>query len=210
VALIYFAINLSIIGVVPWREFVPADAHPQSDFVVSIFMERIYGAKAATIFTAMVLWTAFGSVFALLLGYSRIPYAAAQDGYFFKIFGKLHPTKHFPYVSLIVLGLFSIICSLFSLGIVIDALITTRILIQFIGQIFAVMLLRKRAPEMQRPYRIWLYPLPSIMALVGWVFIFATTDWPIVLLGLGTLALGAIFFFVWSWHTGRWPFALPQ
>jgi amino acid transporter len=210
VALIYFAINLSIIGVVPWREFVPADAHPQSDFVVSIFMERIYGAKAATIFTAMVLWTAFGSVFALLLGYSRIPYAAAQDGYFFKIFGKLHPTKHFPYVSLIVLGLISIICSLFSLGIVIDALITTRILIQFIGQVFAVMLLRNRAPAMQRPYRIWLYPLPSIMALIGWVFIFATTDWPIVLLGLGTLALGAIFFFVWSWHTGRWPFALPQ
>jgi amino acid transporter len=209
VALIYFAINLSIIGVVPWRDFVPADTHPQSDFVVSIFMERIYGAKAATIFTVMVLWTAFGSVFALLLGYSRIPYAAAQDGYFFKIFGKLHPTKHFPYISLIVLGLISIICSLFSLGIVIDALITTRILIQFIGQIFAVMLLRKRAPEMQRPYRIWLYPLPSIVALVGWVFIFATTDWPIVLLGLGTLALGGIFFFVWSWYTGRWPFALP-
>jgi amino acid transporter len=209
VALIYFAINLSIIGVVPWRDFVPADTHPQSDFVVSIFMERIYGAKAATIFTAMVLWTAFGSVFALLLGYSRIPYAAAQDGYFFKVFGKLHPTKHFPYISLIVLGLISIVCSLFSLGIVIDALITTRILIQFIGQIFAVMLLRKRAPEMQRPYRIWLYPLPSIMALIGWVFIFATTDWPIVLLGLGTLALGAIFFFVWSWYTRRWPFALP-
>ena len=209
VALIYFAINLSIIGVVSWRDFVPADTHPQSDFVVSIFMERIYGPRAATIFTAMVLWTAFGSVFALLLGYSRIPYAAAQDGYFFRIFGKLHPTKHFPYISLIVLGLISILCSLFSLGIVIDALITTRILIQFIGQIFAVMLLRKRAPEMQRPYRIWLYPLPSIMALVGWVFIFATTDWPIVLLGLGTLALGAIFFFVWSWYTERWPFALP-
>jgi amino acid transporter len=210
VAIIYLAINLSIIGVVSWRDFVPASSHPESDFVVSIFMERIYGAKAATLFTAMVLWTAFGSVFALLLGYSRIPYAAAQDGYFFKIFGKLHPTKHFPYISLIVLGLISIICSLFSLGIVIDALITTRILIQFIGQIFAVMLLRKRAPEMQRPYRIWLYPLPSIMALIGWVFIFATTDWPIVLLGLGTLALGAIFFFVWSWHTERWPFALPQ
>lgn len=209
VAIIYLAINLSIIGVVPWRDFVPASSHPQSDFVVSIFMERIYGAKAATLFTAMVLWTAFGSVFALLLGYSRIPYAAARDGYFFKIFGRLHPTKHFPYISLIVLGLISIICSLFSLGIVIDALITTRILIQFIGQIFAVMLLRKSAPEMRRPYRIWLYPLPSVIALVGWVFIFATTDWPIVLLGLGTLALGVIFFFVWSWYTQRWPFALP-
>jgi amino acid transporter len=210
VAIIYFAINLSIIGVVSWRDFVPAGEHPQSDFVVSIFMEKIYGAKAATIFTAMILWTAFGSVFALLLGYSRIPYAAAQDGYFFKVFGKLHPTKHFPYISLIVLGVISIICSFFSLGIVIDALITTRILIQFIGQIFAVALLRKRAPDMRRPYRMWLYPLPSIMALFGWVFIFATTDWPIILLGLVTLSLGVIFFFIWSWYTERWPFAVTS
>ncbi len=207
VAIIYFAINLSIIGVVPWREFVPASAHPESDFIVSIFMEKIYGTKIATIFTAMVLWTAFGSVFALLLGYSRIPYAAAQDGYFFKVFGRLHPTKRFPYVSLITLGVISIICGFFSLGIVIDALITTRILVQFIGQIFAVMLLRKRAPDMPRPYRIWLYPIPNVVALVGWVFIFATTDWPIILVGLATLTLGAIVFFIWSFYTQRWPFA---
>src|SRR5262249_31350684 len=86
VAVIYFAVNLSIIGVVPWRDFVPYDAKPDSDFVVSTFMEKIYGPKVATAFTGMVLWTAFGSVFALLLGYSRIPYAAAQDGYFFKVF----------------------------------------------------------------------------------------------------------------------------
>jgi amino acid transporter len=210
VAIIYFAINLSIIGVVPWRDFVPAATHPESDFVVSIFMEKIYGTKIATIFTAMVLWTAFGSVFALLLGYSRIPYAAALDGYFFKVFGRLHPTKRFPYISLIVLGLISIVCGFFSLGSVIDALITTRILIQFIGQIFAVMLLRKRAPEMPRPYRMWLYPLPSIIALVGWVFIFATTEWPVILIGLGTLAAGAIVFLVWSWYTERWPFALAE
>jgi amino acid transporter len=206
VAIIYFAINLSVIGVVPWREFVPADAHPQSDFVVSILMEKIYGTRIATVFTAMILWTAFGSVFALLLGYSRIPYAAAQDGYFFKVFGKLHPTKQFPYVSLVVLGVISIICSFFSLGIVIDALITTRILVQFIGQVFAVMLLRKHAPDMPRPFRMWLYPLPAIIALLGWVFIFATTAWPVLILGLGTLALGAIVFFIWSWQTERWPF----
>lgn len=207
VALIYFAMNLSIIGVVPWREFVPAEAHPESGFVVSIMMEKIYGSKIATIFTAMVLWTAFGSVFALLLGYSRIPYAAALDGYFFKVFGWLHPTKRFPYVALLVLGVISIVCSFFSLDVVIDALITTRILVQFIGQIFALILLRRRAPDMPRPYRMWLYPLPSIIALVGWVFIFATANRPVILLGLGTLSLGAIFFFVWSWYTERWPFS---
>ncbi|HEY8228515.1 MAG TPA: APC family permease, partial [Pyrinomonadaceae bacterium] len=143
VALIYIAINFSIIGVVPWRELVPAEQHPESNFVVSIFMQKAYGSGVALWFTAMVLWTAFGSVFALLLGYSRIPYAAAVDGYFFKIFGRLHPKKNFPYVSLLVLGSIAILCSFLSLGMVIDALITTRILIQFIGQIGAVMLLRR-------------------------------------------------------------------
>ena len=109
---IYIAINLSIIGVVPWREFVPADGAPESDFIVSIFMERIYGPRVATVFTAMILWTAFGSVFALLLGYSRIPYAAAQDGYFFRVFGRLHPTKRFPHVSLLVIGGLAILVQL--------------------------------------------------------------------------------------------------
>ncbi|MDQ3919852.1 MAG: APC family permease [Acidobacteriota bacterium] len=207
VAVIYFAINLSIVGVVPWRDFVPADARPDSQFVVSIFMERIYGRGVATLFTAMVLWTAFGSVFALLLGYSRIPYAAALDGYFFKVFGRLHASKRFPHVSLVAIGLISILCSLFSLGMVIDALITTRILVQFIGQVFAVMLLRRSEPDRPRPYRVWLYPLPNLLALVGWIFVFATTDWQVILFGLGTLAAGAVIFFVWSWRTRRWPFA---
>jgi len=183
VAIIYLAINLSIIGVVPWREFVPAEGNPKADFVVSIFFEKLYGSKVAGLFTLMVLWTTVGSVFALLLGYSRIPYAAAQDGYFFRVFGRLHPKKNFPSFSVLVIGILSILCSFFSLGAVIDALLITRILAQFIGQIFAVALLRKRAPEMQRPYKIWLYPLPSLLALAGWIFIFATSPWPIILLG---------------------------
>ncbi|MCA1592491.1 MAG: APC family permease [Acidobacteria bacterium] len=207
VAVIYFAINLSIIGVVPWRDFVPVATHPDSDYVVSIFMERIYGSKVATAFTLMVLWTAFGSVFALLLGYSRIPYAAALDGYFFKAFGRLHPTKNFPHVSLVVIGLIAIVCSFFPLDAVINALIATRILVQFIGQVFAVILLRRRAPEMPRPYRMWLYPVPALAALVGWVFIFITSDLYSILLGLVTLVLGVLCFLAWSWRLRRWPFA---
>jgi amino acid transporter len=207
VALIYVAINFSIIGVVPWRDFVPAESHPHSNFVVSIFMERIYGSGIATVFTAMILWTAFGSVFALLLGYSRVPYAAAKDGYFFKIFARLHPTGGFPYVSLVVLGVFSIPAGFVSLGTVIDALITTRILVQFIGQIGAVALLRRREPNMPRPYRMWLYPLPSLVALLGWVFIFATTPKIVLAFGLGALILGILCFGVWSWKGRTWPFA---
>jgi amino acid transporter len=206
VALIYAGINLSIIGVIPWREFVPASAHPQSDFIVSVFMERLYGTQVATVFTAMVLWTAFGSVFALLLGYSRIPYAAALDGTFFRVFGRVHPDKHFPHVSLVVIGVIAILCSTFSLGMVIDALLTTRILVQFIGQVVAVMRLRAVRPDMPRPFRMWLYPLPALVALLGWIFVLGTSDPLMILFGLGTLALGVVAFFGWSWRTGHWPF----
>jgi len=210
VAVIYLAINLSIIGVVPWRDFVPAASHPQSNFVVSIFMERIYGPGIATLFTAMILWTAFGSVFALLLGYSRVPYAAAKDGYFFKVFARLHPSGGFPYVSLIVLGVLSIFAGFVSLGMVIDALITTRILVQFIGQIGAVTLLRRRAPDLARPYRMWLYPVPSLIALLGWIFIFATTPPMVIAFGLGALLLGVVCFAAWSWKRRTWPFEASQ
>ena len=206
VAAIYIGINLSIIGVVSWREFVPAGEHPESSFIVSIFMEKIYGPRVATIFTLMILWTAFGSVFALLLGYSRIPYAAARDGYFFAPFGRLHPTKGFPYLSVLVLGLISIVACLFSLGIVIDALIATRIVVQFIGQIAGVMLLRRTQPDLPRPYRIWFYPLPTLIALVGWIFIFVTTDVRVIGFGLGILALGVGCFLIWSRRSRRWPF----
>jgi amino acid transporter len=206
VALIYVAINLSIIGIVPWRELVPAGAHPASDFVVSALMEKIYGSRVASLFTLLVLWTAFGSVFALLLGYSRVPYAAAREGYFFSVFGRLHPTKGFPHVSLLVLGLISIVCSFFSLGMVIDALIATRILVQFVGQIAGVILLRRRRPGMARPYRIWLYPVTTIVALAGWLFIFATTGVAVMLFGVGVLALGSAAFLLWSYRLRQWPF----
>jgi amino acid transporter len=210
VALIYVAINFSIIGVVPWREFVPAATHPQANFVVSIFMERIYGSGIATVFTALILWTAFGSVFALLLGYSRVPYAAARDGYFFAVFARLHPTQGFPYISLVVLGVIAILAGFVSLGTVIDALITMRILIQFIGQIGAVTLLRRRAPDMPRPFRMWLYPVPSLVALVGWIFIFATTPLIVIAFGLGALVVGIVCFAAWSWKGGTWPFGDAQ
>jgi len=209
VAVIYLGINLSIIGVVPWRDFVPAATHPDSAFIVSIFMQMIHGRTVATIFTLLVLWTAFGSVFALLLGYSRIPYAAAESGYFFRVFGKLHPKGGFPYVSLLVLGVISILAGFVSLGTVIDALIVTRILVQFMGQVVAVALLRRRT-DVARPYSMWLYPLPALLALLGWIFVFATTEWHVILFGVGVLVLGVFAFLFWSWRTARWPFGLQE
>jgi len=209
VAAIYIAINFSIIGIVPWREFT-AEGNQSAQFIVSLMMERIYGPKVAAVVTVMILWTALGSCFALLLGYSRIPFAAARDGYFFKVFSRLHPKHNLPHVSLLVIGVVAIICSFFSLGIVIDVLIATRIIVQFAGQIFAVALLRKNSPKMERPYRIWLYPLPSLIALAGWMFIYLTLDREIIIFSLAALAAGAVSFLAWSRGASKWPFTAPS
>jgi amino acid transporter len=209
VALIYVLINLSITGVIPWREFVPAEGKPQAAFIVSVFMERVWGSQVATLFTVMILWTTFASVFALLLGYSRVPYAAALDGTFFPVFGRLHGKKDFPYVSLLLIGVLAAACSFLSLQAVIDALITTRNLIQFIGQVVAVVLLRKHRPDMERPYRVWLYPIPLFLALAGWSFVFLTSGSNAILLGFGSLALGVVAYLIWAGRTRCWPFVAP-
>ena len=209
VALIYIAINLSVIGIIPWREFVPDQTtKPLSDFVVSVMMERIYGRTIATIVTWMILWTAFGSCFALLLGYSRIPFAAARDGYFFRAFSRLHPRHNFPHLALLVIGLLAIVCSFFSLGTVIDVLLVFRILVQFIGQVGALVLLRSKAPAVLRPYRMWLYPLPALVALILWLFIFVTSDLKFIGFSLLALFIGVVAFLIWSAWQKTWPFAV--
>jgi amino acid transporter len=197
VAVIYISINLSIIGVVSWREFAPLKENETPKAVVSMMMERIWGGKVASVLSWMVIWTAFGSIFCLLLGYSRIPFAAARDGNFFSVFGRLHPTKDFPHISLVFITAISVICSYLPLMEVIDALLVTRILVQFIGQTVGLILLRRRAPNMGRPYRVWAYPLPCIVALAGWAFVFLTYERRLQLYGFGLLAIGLIVFWIW-------------
>ena len=191
VAVIYTLCNLSIIAVVPWREAV------NSKFIASQFIEKLYGARAASAVTVLVLWTALASVFALLLGYSRIPYAAAVDGHFFPVFARLHPTGRFPHVALLVMGGLAIVASMFDLDAVISALLTSRILIQFIGQIFAVHYLRQDRSHV-RPFRMWLYPVPSVIAFIGWSYIFLTSGWNYAGFGLLTLAAGCAAYWVWK------------
>lgn len=172
ISILYLSMNISIAGVIPWQE---AQKH---DFIVSIFIEKIYGVTAAKIATALVLWVAFASLFAVLLGYSRVPYAAALDGNFFKPFAKLHPTKNFPYVSLLFIAGLGVIFSFsFSLKGVISAILAMRILVQFIAQSVGVVLLRKRKGESSLPFKMWLYPLPIIVSISIWLFVFISTGW---------------------------------
>lgn len=204
VALIYFAVNLSILGVVPWREFVGTEG--VSKPVVTMMMAKIYGDDFAQLFTGLVLWTMVACCFAMLLGYSRIPYAAARDGSFFKVFGRLHPRLGFPHVSLIVVGVIAAAATFVKLGTLIDGLLTTRIVVQFAGQIGALVLLRRVRPEMARPFRMWLYPLPALLACAGWMYLLITTDRVLLGYGMAALLLGSLVFIAWSWKIRRWPF----
>jgi APA family basic amino acid/polyamine antiporter len=202
VAVIYLGMNFSIIGVVPWKTFV---ATP--DIAIgSVFIQKIWGAKAAQLFTFLILWTAFGSIFTMTLGYSRVPYAAARDGLFFRVFDRLHPTKDFPHISLTMIVALSIAFSFFSLDTLINALLALRIIVQFIGQIGAVILLRRAKPDMPRPFRIWLYPLPALLALAGWCFLFLTTEAKLQWIALAALAVGIVAFLIWSRASHAWPF----
>jgi basic amino acid/polyamine antiporter, APA family len=195
VAGIYLVMNTCIIAVVPWREAM------NSKFIAAEFMERLYGGRAASLLTVLILWTALASVFALLFGYSRIPYAAALEGDFFKVFARLHHTGQFPHVSLLAIGALSIAFSFFALDEVITALLTSRILIQFMGQILALHSLHRRR-KVRLPFRMWLYPLPSAVAFLGWTYIFVMSGWRFAEFGVISLLGGIIVYRVWvTWRT---------
>lgn len=191
IAVVYVAMNTSIISVVPWQEAM------KSTSIASDFMERLYGRRGGVLMAVMICWTALASIFALMLGYSRIPYAAARDGFFFDVFARLHPRGDFPHVSLLVLGAVSAAASFLPLDAVISALMCTRIVIQFIAQIAAVTLLRRRG-DAYPGFRMALYPLPSIVATAGWLFVLASSGVWYIVAGLGTLTLGILAYLVWS------------
>ena len=200
VALLYIFLNTTILGVVPWREAMA------SQHVVSDFMEIVYGSWAAQVLTYLVLGASAASVFALLLGYSRIPYAAAKDKRVFSVFGKLHPTKRFPHVSLLTLGLGSTVFCFFDLGDIIQALIVIQIIIQVLGQIVAVTLIRKYRPDIRRPFQMWGYPIPSLVAMTLWLLVLVSTGPAIAGLGLLVLALGTSLYMFRARRVGEWPF----
>ncbi len=206
VTVMYVGFELSVIGVLPWQSFVPESAHPESTYVVSAFMEHLHGPLIARWFTALILWTCFGGCFALLLGYSRIPYAAAQEGVFFKVFGRLHSRGGFPHLALLLLGGLAIAGSFLRFSVVLDTLIALRIVVQFFGQIGALILLRRHRPNLPRPYRVWFYPAPLVVAGAGWLFALGTTPTNVLWFSLSALGLGLVAFFGWSWRTRQWPF----
>lgn len=207
VALIYVVMNVSILGVIPWREFTRVDSEARLH-VVSAFMERLYGRGAALVATALIMWTAFASVFSLLLGYSRVPYAAARDRNYFRIFARVHPQQSFPHVSLLWMGCTAAAFCFLRLADVIAALVVIRIIVQFLAQIVGVMILRRRRPEMARPFRMWLYPFPALAALCGFVYVLLMRPnfQQQILYALVLIVVGLAIYFVRARARGEWPF----
>jgi amino acid transporter len=198
VALIYLTMNIAILGAMPWQ------AVEQSSFIAADFMERIWGRSAGAVVAVLMLWTAFASVFSLLLGYSRVPYAAAVDGEYFAPFARLHPRQHFPHIALLVLGALAVVFCLFRLADVVTALVVIRVLVQFLAQTIGIIVLRTQQPEFPRPFRMWLYPIPALLAFGGFVYLLILRPkssqslvFALILAGVGSLL------FFWRQHRGR-------
>ncbi|HXY52948.1 MAG TPA: APC family permease [Terriglobales bacterium] len=208
VAGLYIMMNVSILGVVPWREMVAASRANSGLYVVSVFMERIYGPWAAKLATGLVMWAAFGSVFSLMLGYSRVPYAAALDGNYFRVFAQVHPQDRFPWVSLVCLGAVAAAFCFLRLADVIAALVVIRIMLQFFVQAIGVIVLRVRRPDLPRPFRMWLYPVPALLAAAGFGYIlwFRPNAGREIRYAIVLLLCGLAIYMARAWRNSEWPF----
>jgi amino acid transporter len=177
--------------------------------LVADIAKSAFGSFAGRLMAALIIWTAFGSVFSLLLGYSRVPYAAARDGNYFRFLAALHPRHNIPHRSLVALGVVAAGFCFFSLTQVITMLVITRILLQFFLQHVGVILLRIQRPELARPFRMPLYPLPPLVAIAGFVFMLVNRSH-----ALGGLAVaaaitlsGTFIYFIRARRLSQWPFA---
>ena len=198
---VYLALNISVLGVAPWQEI----AHSQS--VASLVVERSWGHLAAAVMTVLIIVTAFASVFTGLLGGSRVPFQAAHEKVFLSVFGRLHARHGFPHVALLTMGVVTAIGTFFDLTEVINMLLAATIIVQSIAQIAALVVLRRRQPKLPRPYRQWLYPVPCVIALLGWVYVYVSaSNASLILSGVWILA-GIVVFALWARANRSWPFA---
>ena len=185
---IYLVMNACIISVMPMQQAMTSKS------VVGDYLALLLGRSAAQWISVLILWTAFASIFSLMLGYSRILYAAARDGNFFRIFGKLHATEAHPYVATLFLGGVAAVFTQIDLKTVLQGILSIRAIIPFMAQIAGAVILRQREPDRPRPFRMWLYPLPAIVALGLWSFVVISPQKGLKVGGLYVIAAGSLFY----------------
>jgi amino acid transporter len=200
VCALYFTMNLSIISVVPFRDAI------QSPFIASDFIARVHGARSASVMTILILVIALASLYANMLTFSRVPFAAASEGRFFHVFARLHPTAHFPSFSVLYMGVASALCSVLDLDALINTVMVLYLAIAAVPTVVAVTALRRRSPGLARPFRMWLYPLPSVIAMAGWIFVISTSGWRYLATGGCVMAAGVGAYLFRAHNAGEWPF----
>ena len=201
IAFLYIAMNLAILGELPVQQSMHSNA------IVADYMEAVYSVRYARIADVLILVASFASVFAVLLGFSRIPFAAARQGEFFSIFARVHPTKGFPNASLIILGVLSACACMLSLSTLISLVIVIQTVVQFLAQCVAVVLLRRRnAGENSVTFRMPLYPLPVAIAFAGWLLILVTSGLSNILFAFAIMLAGVAAFLYKSRQEQAWPF----
>lgn len=204
IAILYLGLQFAVFGVLPTTSIAA------SPFIVSTFIEKLYGHDIAIIATGLVLVIAFSSLFAVLLGYSRIPFAAASVGEFFPIFGRLHKKGHFPYVSLLFLGGLAFVFSLlFKLSDVIKAILAMRILVQFIAGALGLYVYRtkfaEKAEQQVSAWKMPLFPVPIVLAIGLWIGLFFATGY-VALTGIAMLFLGSVVYLTRAYSRQEFPF----
>jgi amino acid transporter len=197
VVALYVVMSTVILGMVPWQE-AQHTRTIASLFIARTFTDPAHGRIAAIVMTGLILFVTASSLYAVILGYSRIPFAAARDGQFFAAFGRVHRTKHFPHVSLLTIGAVAIPFCFFSLGQLVSWLIQVQILLQFVWQCAAVMLLRRYRPDIAKPFRMWLYPLPALVSLAMWIYIFVSSPTAGIVFSVAFLAAAVVAYLIFQ------------
>ncbi len=201
IMVLYLGLNLSIMGSLPWRQVAASTA------VVADFMNTIYGRAGGVAVAVLIMIAGWGSIYVILLGYSRVPYAAAVEGHFLRSFAALHPKGRFPTVSLVVMGVLSALCCLVKLDALISVLIVVQTLFQYSLQCIGVIVRRGYLKSIGMPYRMPLFPLPALLSLAGWIYILTTSKLVYIGLGIALFAVGSLIYLIMAHRRREWPFA---
>lgn len=207
VAILYLALQIGVLGAVPWRSLLDAHGVPtaESQYLASSIVAAAWGTWPARVITLLILVTAFASLYGNLLGFSRIPFAAARDGAFIQAFAHLHPRLDIPDVALVAIGVGSLIASFFPLDMVIAFLTAGIVLVQGVAQVVAVIHLRLHANP--APFPMPAFPLPALVAAAGWTLAFVFTGVQAITLSLVWLLIGTGVFLGSARKRAWWPFA---
>ena len=197
IGVLYILMQACIISVLPY------ETASRSTSVVADYIRVLIGPNAAKWVSVMILWTAFASIFSVMLGYSRILYAAARDHNFFAAFARLHPTRAYPYVSILALGAVAAVFCWFDLKHIIGGILSIRAIVPFMTQIVGAIVLRVREPNRPRPFRMWLYPIPAIVALGLWGFVVISPEKQLQRAALYVIGAGILFFFIREFFVRR-------